>query len=76
MTKIGAYSEFGKLREVVVGSARDLHLPPFGKDLSHYNPELREALLDNGQKPLDVKKYFPERYEKTVEADGKCCRNL
>ena len=67
MTKIGSYSEFGKLREVVVGSARDLHLPPFGKDLSHYNKELRSALLDNGNKPLNVEKYFPERYAKTVE---------
>ena len=67
MTKIGSHSEFGKLREVVVGSANDLHLPPFGKDLSHYVPELRSALHDNSNRPLDVAKYFPERYAETVE---------
>ncbi len=67
MTSFGSFSEFGKLREVVVGSAQDLHLPPFGEDLSHYVPELREALLRSGSKPLDVAGAFPERYEKTVE---------
>ncbi len=67
MNEFGSHSEFGKLREVVVGSAQDLHLPPYGKDLSHYNDDLREALLKNGKKPLDVQKYFPERYEETVE---------
>ncbi len=51
----------------MVGSAQDLHLPPYGKDLSHYVPELRNALLENGQKPLDAATVFPERYEKTVE---------
>lgn len=65
MATIGSYSEFGKLREVVVGSAKDLHLPPFGKDLSHYNDELRNALLENGNRPLDIAKFFPERHEAT-----------
>jgi N-dimethylarginine dimethylaminohydrolase len=67
MTQIGSHSEFGKLREVVVGSAEGLHLPPFGKDLSHYNDELREALLANGNRPLDIKTHFPERWEATVQ---------
>ncbi len=67
MSAFGSHSEFGRLREVVVGSAQDLHLPPFGKDLSHYNDELREALLKNGNRPLDVKAVFPERYDRTVE---------
>ena len=63
----GTDSEFEPLREVVVGTAEDLHLPPFGKDLSHYNDELRSALLANGNRPLDVARTFPERYERTVE---------
>ena len=67
MTNIGSYGEFGRLREAVVGSAQDLHLPPFGKDLSHYNEELKAALLENGNKPLSVEKHFPERHRKTVE---------
>ena len=67
MTNIGSYGEFGRLREAVVGSAQDLHLPPFGKDLSHYNEELRAVLLENGNKPLSVEKCFPERHQKTVE---------
>ena len=67
MSDFGSHSEFGKLREVVVGSAQDLHLPPYRKDVSHYNDELRDALLKNGNKALDVQKYFPERYEETVE---------
>lgn len=67
MGSFGSYSEFGTLREVVVGSAQHLHLPPFGKDLSHYNPDLREALLNNGNKPLDVATAFPDLYRRTVE---------
>ncbi|NNF79594.1 MAG: amidinotransferase [Rhizobiales bacterium] len=67
MARFGAYSEFGKLREVVVGSAQDLHLPPFGKDLSHYNDDLRKALVDNGNKPLDVSAAFPDLHKRTVE---------
>lgn len=67
MSDFGSHSEFGKLREVVVGSAQDLHLPPYRKDVSHYNDDLRDALLENGNKALDVQKYFPERYEETVE---------
>ncbi len=67
MTNFGSYSEFGKLREVVVGSAQNLHLPPFCKDLSHYNSDLRDALLKNGDKPLSVATAFPELYERTLE---------
>ncbi len=66
-TTFGSHSEFGRLREVVVGSAQNLHLPPYGKDLSHYNPELRDGLLANGQRPLDVAATFPERHAATVE---------
>lgn len=66
-TGFGSHSEFGTLREAVVGSAQGLHLPPFGKDLSHYNEELRSALLANGKRPLDAASAFPERFERTVE---------
>jgi len=64
---IGSYSEFGTLREVVVGTADGLTLPPFSRDLSHYNDELREALLANGNRPLDIKEHFPERWQRTAE---------
>ncbi len=67
MNTIGSHSEFGKLREVVVGSAHDLHLPPFAKDLSHYNDELRAALSENGNKPLNIEEFFPERHANTAE---------
>jgi len=63
----GSHSEFGTLREAVVGIAANLHLPPFGKDLSHYNDELRAALVANGNRPLDIATSFPERHERTVE---------
>ncbi|MDH3740228.1 MAG: hypothetical protein OER56_01405 [Hyphomicrobiales bacterium] len=65
--EFGAHSEFGTLREVIVGIADGLTLPPFGKDLSHYNDELREALVANGNRPLDIKTHFPERWEQTAE---------
>ncbi len=63
----GSHSEFGKLREVVVGRADGLTLPPFSKDLSHYNEELRAALIANGGQPLDIKATFPGRWQTTVE---------
>ena len=67
LESLGSHSEFGTLREAVVGIADNLHLPPFGKDLSHYNDELRSALLANGNRPLDIARTFPERFERTVE---------
>ncbi len=67
MTAVGSYSEYGRLREVIVGSAQDLALPPFGKDLSHYSHELRSALAARGRQSLPVKDHFPERWEKTCE---------
>ncbi len=63
----GSHSEFGKLREVVVGIADGLTLPPFSKDLSHYNDDLRTALIRNDGMPLDIAAAFPERWEATVE---------
>ena len=65
MTQFGSHSEYGTLQEVIVGSAQDLTLPPFGKDLSHYNDELRSVLQATGNKPLPVAEHFPERWEKT-----------
>jgi len=65
MTAFGSHSEFGKLREVIVGIPDDLTLPPFSKDLGHYNDELRSALEATGNKPLSIKEHFPERWERT-----------
>ncbi len=67
MTKFGNHSEYGLLREVVVGIPDDLTLPPFSKDLSHYNNELREVLEATGNKPLSIKEHFPKRWERTRE---------
>ncbi|MGI9311102.1 MAG: dimethylarginine dimethylaminohydrolase family protein [bacterium] len=67
----GSHSEYGVLREVVIGDARGLELPPFGKDLSHYNDELRAALLANGERALSVQQHFPQRWEETCrQIDG------
>jgi N-dimethylarginine dimethylaminohydrolase len=60
-------SDYGKLRQVVVGSADDLTIPPFSPALVHYNPELKQALIANDGKPLDIRSAFPERFERTVE---------
>ncbi len=64
---IGAASEYGRLRQAVVGIADGLTLPPFSGDLSHYNPELRSVLEKSGGKPVDVKEHFPERWQETAE---------
>ena len=65
MNPFGSHSEYGTLREVIVGSAQDLTLPPFSRDLSHYNDELRSVLQATGNQPLSVKAHFPQRWEKT-----------
>lgn len=67
MHPLGNHSEYGRLREVIVGSAQDLTLPPFSKDLGHYNDELRAALEGAGGEPLSIQAHFPERWEKTCE---------
>ncbi|MGI9374172.1 MAG: dimethylarginine dimethylaminohydrolase family protein [Hyphomicrobiales bacterium] len=63
---IGAHSEYGTLREVVVGIPDGLTLPPFSKDLSHYNDELRTALEAANGKPLPIEQAFPDRYAETA----------
>ncbi len=55
----GCHSDFGKLHEVVVGIIDDLTLPPFSKDLSHYNDELRGLLENSGGKPVAIKPALP-----------------
>jgi len=67
MSGIGNHSEFGVLREVVIGSPQDLTLPPFSKDLRHYNDELRSTLEATGNKPLSIEQHFPERWAQTSE---------
>ncbi|MGI9483023.1 MAG: dimethylarginine dimethylaminohydrolase family protein [Hyphomicrobiales bacterium] len=64
---IGAHSEYGRLREVVVGIADGLTLPPFSKELGHYNDELRQALEAANGNPLPIEEAFPERFEQTRE---------
>ncbi len=67
MTTFGSHSEYGTLREVIIGSAQELTLPPFSRDLSHYNHELRSALEASGNQPLSIAEHFPQRWEKTCQ---------
>jgi len=60
--RFGVHSEYGKLREVVVGRL-ELTLPPWRADMSHYNPELTAA-LEGRTEPLDIEQAMPERFER------------
>ena len=60
-------SDYGKLRQVVVGSADDLTIPHYSPALVHFNLELKQALIANEGKPLDIKRAFPARFERTAE---------
>ena len=64
--EFGAYTDFGTLRAVIVGSAEGLALPPFNPTLHHYNDEVQAALKASGDQPLEIFKAMPERWEKTV----------
>ncbi|MCP4187067.1 MAG: amidinotransferase [Gammaproteobacteria bacterium] len=69
--KYGCESDFGTLREAVVGIVEDLTLPPFSNDLAHYNDELRNMLQQSGGNPVSIKQALPERYERaTNQLDG------
>ena len=63
----GAYTDYGKLNAVIVGSADGLALPPFNPTLHHYNDEVQAALKACGEQSLDVREAMPERWEKTAE---------
>jgi hypothetical protein len=65
--QIGVWSEFGKLREVVVGHFDDFVYAELSPSVRYVHPELKALLEAQKGKPLDVKKVLPERYEKTVE---------
>ena len=64
--EFGAYTDFGTLRAVIVGSAEGLALPPFNPTLHHYNDEVQAALKACGNRPLEIFKEMPERWEKTT----------
>ncbi len=64
--EFGAYTDFGTLRAAIVGSAEGLALPPFNPTLHHYNDEVQAALKASGDRPLEIFKAMPERWEKTV----------
>ncbi len=64
--RFGVHSEYGKLREVVVGILDDFTLPPYGPGLEHYNPELRAALEATGGRVLKVGEAMPERLERAA----------
>ena len=63
----GAYTDYGRLKSAIVGSAEGLSLPPFNPTLHHYNEEVQAALKANGDQPLDISTAMPARWEKTVE---------
>ena len=65
----GAYTDYGRLKSAIVGSAEGLSLPPFNPTLHHYNEEVQAALKANGDQPLDIATAMPARWEKTVEHD-------
>ena len=65
--RFGVHGEFGVLREVVIGTVEDVHLPPPGPSVAHYNPKLQAVLRRNGDRPLPMRDAFPERHERTVE---------
>ena len=66
-TNFGAYTDFGRLRAAIVGSADGLALPPFNPTLHHYNDEVQAALRRSGDQALLVAEVMPERWHKTVE---------
>ena len=65
-TNFGAYTDFGRLRAAIVGSADGLALPPFNPTLHHYNDEVQAALRRSGDQALLVAEVMPERWHKTV----------
>ena len=67
ISPFGSHSEYGTLREVIIGSAQELTLPPFSADLNHYNDELRSTLQATGNQPLSIAQHFPQRWEKTCQ---------
>lgn len=69
--EIGVFSDYGKLREVIVGIPDGLILPPFSADLGHYNADLRAALEKRQGPPLAIQEAFPERWSETAaQMDG------
>ena len=66
-TNFGAYTDFGRLRAAIVGSADGLALPPFNPTLHHYNDEVQTALRRSGDQALLVAEVMPERWRKTGE---------
>jgi hypothetical protein len=57
----GVHSEYGRLREVVVGRPDELFYPPWSREFSHYNAELTAALKGR-REPLDIERAMPERF--------------
>jgi glycine amidinotransferase len=63
----GLRSDYDPLCMAVVGIADDLTLPPYNTTLTHYNDEVRDALIAAKGKPTSIEHAMPERFEKTAE---------
>jgi hypothetical protein len=64
---IGVHSEYGKLREVVVGHFDDLVYAEWSPSVRYAHPELRALLEARKGETLNVKELVPERHEMTVQ---------
>lgn len=71
-SKIGVYSEYGTLREVVVGQFTDFVYPEWSPSIRYVHPALKDQLQAQWGKPLDVKKLLPERFEDGRAVGGPC----
>lgn len=65
--QVGVFSEYGKLRQVVVGHFDDFVYAELSPSVRYVHPELKALLEAQNGRPLNVKKVLPERHEKTVE---------
>ena len=63
----GVHSEYGKLREVVVGHFDDFVYAEWSPSVRYAHPELRALLEAQEGQPLNVKELLPERHEMTVQ---------
>jgi N-dimethylarginine dimethylaminohydrolase len=62
----GVHSEYGRLREVIVGRPDELFFPPWSKEFSHYNAEFTAA-LQGRQEPLGIEQAMSERFARLQE---------
>jgi glycine amidinotransferase len=65
--RLGCFSEYGRLRAVVVGSLEDLAYPAWSRNVRYLSGPIKELLMSAAGREVDVRRQAPELWQALSE---------